>query len=266
MIALDRTEPTARQYAWLPPSLRARRRLVTGAVWASTGSLIAGTIALAPSMLVPWKLLAALGLGGGILGERLGSAMVRRHVARLARGEVSLARVHEEAEGQLVYVRGRVRAEPEPHGSIEGLLHGVPGVYRRLVFRAGGTRWIHEAAVAFDVVDAHGEWIRVEPRGARLLAPVAELMDYPASVFTGPRVTQSLAAVMAGRAADLTQTIPASELVVRDGDEVELVGHKSQTADVTGHGGSFREPPQRALLRSGDELPLLITPPAATPT
>jgi hypothetical protein len=265
MLALDRTEPTARQYAWLPPSLRARRRLVTGAVWAGTGTLIAGALALAPPMVATWKLLAALGVGGGVLGERMGSAMVRRHVARLARGEVSLARVHEEAEGEVVHVRGRVRVEPESHGVLQGLLHGVPGVYRRLVLRAGGTRWIHEAAVAFDVVDAHGEWIRVEPRGARLLAPVAELMEYPASAFTGPRITPSLAAVLAGRAGDLTQTIPASELVVRDGDEVELVGHKSQTADVTGHGGSFREPPQRAVLRSGDELPLLITPPAAAP-
>jgi hypothetical protein len=277
MIALDRTEPTARQYAWLPPSLRTRRRLVTGGIWAATGALLAGGVALVPPMALSWKLLAALGVGGGILGERVGSVMVRRHVARLARGEVSLARVHEQAEGEVVYVRGRVRAAPELHGELQGLLHGVPGVYRRLVFRAGGTRWIHEAAVAFDVVDAHGEWIRVEPRGARLLAPVAELMDYPASAFTGARVTPSLAAVMAGRATghtaghtaghtvDLAQAIPASELVVRDGDEVELVGHKSQTADVTGHGGSFREPPQRAVLRSGDVLPLLITPPAAAP-
>ncbi len=268
MIALDRTEPTARQFAWLPPSLRARRRLVTGAIWAATGTLLAGGVALVPPMALSWKLLAALGVGGGILGERVGSAVVRRHVARLARGEVSLARVHEEAEGEVVYVRGRVRAEPE-HGELHGLLHGVPGVYRRLVFRAGGTRWIHEAAVAFDVVDARGESIRVEPRGARLLAPVAELMDYPASAFTGPRVTPSLAAIMAGRApghtVNLAQAIPASELVLRDGDEVELVGHKSQTADVTGHGGSFREPPQRAVLRSGDVLPLLVTPPAAAP-
>lgn len=261
MITLDRTEPAARQYAWLPPSLRARRRLVTGAIWAGTGTLLAGTFALIPPMLVPWKLLTAVGVGGGVLGERVGSVMVRRHVARLARGEVSLARVHDEAEGEVVHVRGRVRAEPD--GVLHGVLHGVPGVYRRLAFRAGGTRWIHEAAVAFDVVDAHGEWIRVEPRGARLLAPVAELVDYPASVFTGPRITPSLAAVMTGRLGDF-QTIPASELVVRDGDEIELVGHKSQTADATGHGGSFREPPQRALLRSGDTLPLLVTPAAPT--
>jgi hypothetical protein len=269
MIAHDRTEPTARQYAWLPPALRTRRRLVTGAIWAATGTVLAGGVALVPPMALSWKLLAALGVGGGVLGERVGSVMVRRHVARLARGEVALARLHEQAEGEVVYVRGRVRADPELHGSLQGLLHGVPGVYRRLVFRAGGTRWIHEAAVAFDVVDAHGEWIRVQPRGARLLAPIAELMDYPASAFTGLRVTPSLAAVMAGHAAGhavhLAPAIPASELVVRDGDEVELVGHKSQTADVTGHGGSFREPPQRAVLRSGDVLPLLITPPAAAP-
>lgn len=256
MIALDRTEPAARQYAWLPPSLRARRRLVTGAIWAATGTLVAGGVALMPVVTLSWKLLTLLGVGGGILGQRAGSAMVRRHVARLAHGEVSLARVHEEAEGEVVYVRGRVRAEPDL--LLQGLLHGVPGVYRRVVFRVGGTRWIHEAAVPFDVVDEHGAWIRVQPHGARLLAPVAELVDYPANVFTGPRVTRSLAAVMGGRMVD---TVQASELVVRDGDEVELVGHKSQTADVTGHGGSFREPPQRALLRSGDVLPLLITPP-----
>jgi hypothetical protein len=259
MIALDRTESAARQHAWLPPSLRARRRLVTGAVWAGTGTAIAGAVALAPPVLSWWKLLAVLGVGGGMLGERLGSALVRRHVERLAHGEVALARVREEAEGKVVYVRGRVRAESR----LEGLLHGVPGVYRRVVFRAGGTRWIHEAAVVFDVVDENGEWLRVQPWGARLLAPVAELMAYPASAFTGARVTPSLAAALAGRAGDPAGIIPASELVVRDGDEVELVGHKSQTADPTGHGGGFREPPQRPLLRSGEVLPLLVTPPAA---
>jgi hypothetical protein len=253
MIALDRTERATRQYAWLPPSLRVRRRIASGAVWAGTGALIGGAIALAPPVLASWQMLLGLGVGGGILGERVGGAVVQRYVARLAHGEVALARVREAAEGTLVHVRGRVRAE----ATLDGLLHGVPGVYRRLVFRVTGARWIHEAAVAFDVVDAHGAWIRVEPRGARLLAPVAELMEYPAGAFTGERVTPSVAAVVAGHAGPI---ITASELVVRDGDEVELVGHKSQIAEVTGHGGSFREPPQRALLRSGNVLPLLVTP------
>jgi hypothetical protein len=257
MIALDRTERATRQYAWLPPSLRASRMIASGAVWAGTGALIGGAVLLAPPVLASWQLVLGLGVGGGILGERVGSAVVRRHVARLARGEVALARVREEAEGKVVYVRGRVRAET----TLDGLLHGVPGVYRRIVFRAAGARWIHEAAIAFDVVDAHGAWIRVEPWGARLLAPVAELVDYPAAAFTGERATPSLAAVIAGHAGT---TIPASELVVRDGDEVELVGHKSQVAEATGHGGSFREPPQRAVLRSGNVLPLLVTP-AAVP-
>jgi hypothetical protein len=257
MIALDRTERATRQYAWLPPSLRASRMIASGAVWAGTGALIGGAVVLAPPVLASWQLLLGLGVGGGILGERVGSAVVRRHVARLARGEVALARVREEAEGQVVHVRGRVRAEATLHG----LLHGVPGVYRRIAFRAAGARWIHEAAVAFDVVDAGGAWIRVEPWGARLLAPVAELVEYPARAFTGERATPSLTSVIAGHGRG---TIPASELVVRDGDEIELVGHKSQVAEATGHGGSFREPPQRALLRSGNVLPLLVTPTAAT--
>lgn len=258
MIALDRTERATRQYAWLPPSLRARRRIASGLVWAGTGALIGGAVTVAPPMLAWWQILFGLGVGGGILGERVGSAIVRRHVARLAHGEVALARLREAAEGTLVHVRGRVRAE----ATLGGLLHGVPGVYRRIVFRAGRARWIHEAAVAFDVVDAHGAWIHVQPRGARLLAPVAELVEYPRNGFAGERITPSLAAVIARHTGD---TIPASELVVRDGDEVELVGHKSQVAEVTGHGGSFREPPQRALLRSGDVLPLLVTP-AIPPT
>lgn len=257
MIALDRTERATRQYAWLPPSLRARRRIASGAIWAGTGALIGGAVALAPPVLGSWQILLGLGVGGGVLGDRVGSAVVRRYVSRLARGEVSLARVREQAEGEVVHVRGRVRAGV----TLGGLLHGVPGVYRRIVFRCRGARWIHEAAVAFDVVDAEGAWIRVEPWGARLLAPVAELIEYPLASFAGERITPSLATVIAGHPGE---AIPASELVVRDGDAIELVGHKSQIAEATGHGGSFREPPQRALLRSGNVLPLLITP--AVPT
>jgi hypothetical protein len=253
MIALDRIERASRQYAWLPPSLRARRRLATGAVWAGAGVLLGGVLVAAPPLLGSWQLLLGLGVAGGLVGDRVGTAMVRRHVARLAHGEVALARVGDEAEGALVHVRGRVRATD----TLASVLHGVPGVYRRLVLRANGARWIHEAAVAFDVVDAQGVWIRVEPRGARLLAPVAELIEYPAHALAGERVTPSLLAVIA---AHTGITIPASELVLRDGDEVELVGHKSQMAEVSGQGGSFREPPQRALLRSGNVLPLLVTP------
>jgi hypothetical protein len=40
---------------------------------------------------------------------------------------------------------------------------------------------------------------------------------------------------------------------------VQVVGYKTASADVSGDVVDYRMPPQRATLRSGEDLPLVIT-------
>jgi hypothetical protein len=47
--------------------------------------------------------------------------------------------------------------------------------------------------------------------------------------------------------------------VLTAGTRVQIVGYKTASADVSGNVVDYRLPPQRATLRSGPELPLVIT-------
>ena len=53
--------------------------------------------------------------------------------------------------------------------------------------------------------------------------------------------------------------IEAIERVLEVGTEVQVVGYKTASPDVTGDVGDYRSSPQRATLTSGDDLPLVIT-------
>jgi hypothetical protein len=53
--------------------------------------------------------------------------------------------------------------------------------------------------------------------------------------------------------------VEAFEYVLAVGTRVQLVGYKTASADVTGTFVDYRLPPQRATLRSGPDLPLVIT-------
>jgi hypothetical protein len=63
--------------------------------------------------------------------------------------------------------------------------------------------------------------------------------------------------VMAGKRA---QPLRAGEVVLREGELVEVVGYKTRVVDETISDRLERDTPLRATLRGGKELPLLISP------
>jgi len=249
VLDLDRTEPASRRLDWLPHRLRATRWSVSGGIWAGTGLLIAGSVAVAPWLLFYWQALCLVGVGGGVLGERAGAYALRRRLELLSRGEASLDELADAEDGEVVQVRGKVRAGE----TLESVLHRVPGVYRRLVVEVAGRRYQHEAAVAFDVVDGGGGWVRVFPAGARWLGPAPELMDYPWAAFDG--ATPSLRKVLKQQPGGRFKAI---ETILRDGDEVTVVGQKTRVADPTGNPALYRDAPQRGALRSTRGWPLIV--------
>ena len=249
MLDLDRTEPVSRRLDWLPRPLRATRWSVSSGIWAGTGLLLAGSLAVAPWLLFYWQALCLVGVGGGVLGERAGAYALRRRLQLLSRGKASLDRMGNEEDGAVVQVRGKVRAAEK----LESILHRVPAVYRRLVVEVAGRRYQHEAAMVFDVVDTDGGWVRVFPAGARWLGPVPELMEYPWAAFDG--ATPSLRKVLKGQPGGRFKAI---ETVLRDGDEVTVVGQKTRVADPTGSPALYRDAPQRGALRSSRGWPLIV--------
>lgn len=249
---VERTHPWAEDLDWIPRNARILRWMVSGSIWAGTGILISALAAVAPPVAFGlWKLLAFGGIGAAVAGERVGAAVYRRQVAKLARGEVDLAALRDREEGEIVRVRGKIQASD----TLTGVLHETPGVFRRLVFEpTSGRRWVHEAAVDFTLVDASGQRIFVRAGGARLLVATEELLDYPVARFqtnVSPRVTDLIGGAT---------TVRARERVLLDGAEVEIVGVKTLTPDPEGASAGYREPPQRATLKASRELPLLITP------
>ena len=51
-----------------------------------------------------------------------------------------------------------------------------------------------------------------------------------------------------------------AEIVLRDGDDVEILGYKSRTIDPTVATRLERDTPFRATLKGGKSFPLLIAP------
>jgi hypothetical protein len=252
---LDRTLPLSEELAWLPPELRAVRWSVWGVSALLAGLGVAVTVASGGLL----AHLAALGAAGGVLASgRLGRTLMRRRLEQLARGRLDLVRLGAEREGRLVHLVGRVDLVGAP---LAGLLHGVPGVYRRMTFRLGGRRYLHESAVDFDLVGATGERVSVLVEGARLFAPApADLVDYPVTPFAG-KPPPSLAYLFGEQLLEPDHRGPlqAAELVLRPGDEVEIVGEKTSKVDPSAVAPIARLPPMRAALRSG-RIPLIITP------
>ncbi|MBA3503682.1 MAG: hypothetical protein H0T65_25185, partial [Deltaproteobacteria bacterium] len=162
---------------------------------------------------------------------------------------LALAELDQREEGELVVVRGTVEADE----ALRGVLIDAEGVYRRMIFRARGT-WVHEAAVDFTLVDARGARIRIEAGGARWMTPHKELVEYPSSRFAGAELSSKVKQLAAGK-----DSIEAIERVLPVGAAVQIVGYKTTSADATGVAREYREAPQRATLRSGTELPLVIS-------
>lgn len=249
VLAVQRTHRLRADRSWLPRGVRRTGQLVSGAVWAGASAAIVGTVIAAPATLLLWKGLVLGGAGMAVAGERAGHAMLRRQIGRMTRGEIELADVDARAEGELVVVRGTIEVE----APLRGALLETEGVYRRMIFSARG-KWVHEAAVNFALIDDAGHRILIEAGGARWLVPAHELVTYPAARFDHDGLPARVRQL-----AERRSTINAFERVLTAGTAVQIVGYKTASGDASGDVIDYRLPPQRATLRSGPELPLVIT-------
>jgi hypothetical protein len=225
--------------------------LAAGAVWTASGAALVGAVAAAPAVLLFWHAVLAGGAGVAIAGDSVRRALFRRRLAGMARGELELASVGRREEGELVVVRGTI----ETHAPLRGLLVDAAGVYRRMIFQARGA-WVHEAATDFSLVDERGERVLVQGGGARWMVPPREALTYPASRFDQDGIPREVRDRVRGAGDD---EVEASELVLEPGTAVQVVGYKTTSPDVTGEAQGYRLPPLRATLRSGPDLPLVIT-------
>ena len=126
---------------------------------------------------------------------------------------------------------------------------------------------MHETAEDFWLV-GEGEPVRVEAGDARLLAD-GKTQHFDANLERA-RDLEALAASLLprviayrnGRRAKgkSPRKVGVAELVLRDGDDVEILGYKSRTVDPTVATRLERDTPFRATLKGGRNLPLLIAP------
>jgi hypothetical protein len=224
--------------------------------------LIGGVVALSVvahvQLFVFGKGLAVLAAGGYVAGDRAARGVLRGRLRKLAHGAVDLSRLPAEADGELVHVTGKVRA-----------LGGSQGVYQRMVFSFdGATRVVHETAQDFWLV-GQGEPVLVDVGEARLLADgkqqsidgtlprALELETLARPLLTDRTLQHRDQRRQKGKRIG---AVRVSEYVLRDGDDVEIVGYKSRTIDPTVAMRMERETPFRATLRGGKALPLLIVP------
>lgn len=247
---MQRTHRLREDRAWLPRTVRSARMAVSGTIWAAAGAAIVGTAALGgPAAFAMWKGFVLGGAAAAAAGERAGNAVLHRQLRRMTHGELQLAELSARTEGELVVVRGKVACE----SPLTGVLIDAEGVYRRMVFEPNG-KWVHEAAVDFTLIDDKGAHIIIQSAGARWMVPQRELVTYPGARFSSDRAPREVSRLVGARA-----TIEAYEQVLAVGTEVQVVGYKTASADVSGEVVDYRMPPQRATLRSGDDLPLVIT-------
>ncbi len=265
--ALERTQPARHDFDWLPPGYRAIRWTVAGSI--RTG-LVASVGALGYfahfNVALFGKGLAVLATGGYVAGDRAARAVLRGRLRKLAQGAVDLTRLPAEPDGELVHVVGRVRVR----NPVEGIVSRERAAYRRVVFTIDTQRVVHEAAEDFWLVAEGGEPVLVEAAQARLLAP-----DADGAWFDGDHVVvRTLEALPlpdgARRVIDRRNERRAkgkklprtrvAEVLLRDGDLVEVLGYKSRTVDPTVATRLERDTPYRATLKGGRALPLLIAP------
>jgi len=249
MLAVERTHRLADDRAWLPRHVRRSAQLTAGSLMVGAGAAAVGAVIAAPAALLLWKGLLFAGAGVAVASERAGKAVLRRQIRRMARGELDLAELRNREEGELVVVRGTIESD----APLRGVLVDTDGVFRRLEFRGKGD-WVHEAAVDFFLVDESGERIFVQAAGARWLAPTRERVVYPQERLSSERVPAAVRELAAGR-----ESFEAIEQVLAVGSRIQIVGYKTTKPDVGGDVRDYRSPPERATLRSGAQLPLVIT-------
>lgn len=264
---MQRTHLARHDLDWLPSSLKAVRWTVAGSIWTGIAGLVLG-VGLLPGKGFHFyffgKSLAVLIGGGYYAGDKAARAVLRRRLSKLAHGDVDLQRLRNEADGELLHVRGRVVAKEKIPMLIDDTEQVV---YRRVLFELDGTRVIHEAASDFWVVDDSGERALVEVEGARVVVADPKKYDCLESVenrlLALPMPQEMEKLVLARRQRQLKNkkvpVLQAGEWALRDGDQVEIVGFKSRTVDPTVAMRLERDTPMRATLRAGRELPLIIS-------
>lgn len=264
---MQRTHLLRHDFDWLPPSYRAIRWTVAGGIWSG---LVVGVGALSVfahvNLAVFGKGLAVLAASGYVAGDRAARAALRARLKKLAHGAVDLTRLPSEPDGELVHVVGKVRMR-EP---IEGIVSPVPAVYRRDVFSIDVARVVHEAASDFWLVADGSEPVLVETDEARLLAREGDGAWYGGDhvvvkTLEALPLPSEMTKIIARRderrqKGKKVSRVRVAEVLLREGDTVEVVGYKSRTIDPTVATRLERDTPYRATLRGGKNLPLLIAP------
>jgi hypothetical protein len=225
------------------------RAATAASIWTIGGVATVGTIIVAPWTLLLSKLWAFGVAGIAIAGDRAGAAVAHSRFKKMTRGEIPLSDVSGHSEGHLVAVRGTVEATE----TLQGLLVDTEGVYRRAQIKARG-EWITEAAVDFSLVGDDGTRILIQGAGARWIVPGREKFNYPLHRFFREEVPPKIRERVAGM-----DRVTGYERVLTVGSRVQIVGYKTESADATGTVTDYRSAPQRATLRSGENLPLVIT-------
>jgi len=261
---------------WLPERYRLLRGAIIGTVWSAIGGSFVALVYSGAHVVVFGKLFIVLGAAGYWVGDRAAKGLIGARMGKLARGQVDLARLSNEEDGELVHVRGKVRAEGtvesvvsqlRAEGALAGMLTHDRGVYRRTRVSFGEVQVIDEEAVDFQLVDDQGNAIAIEVGAARLLVHDPKLVSVgkPQPLFplaepeAARRVVQRYQQLVERGRRRALPVIQAAEVMLRPGDEIEAVGYKSRKVDPTVVDRLARETPMRATLRGGKDLPVILS-------
>ena len=257
MLIVDRTHRLADDLAWAPPRLRRwsprpRRyhEIVEppssgpGAADVLLGLDVIGLPVLVLGGIAKWVFKDRSATYDSGVVERLGALHARRTDLR------GLAHL---AADEVVRVEGRVVATH----LLDGVMHARRGVARRIVFRASGRWWVHEAVVELSIEDGNGVQVPVQVAGARILAPLGAPETRPLTDFLAERVPEGVRKHY-WPSGDPTEIVRFAEAVIEHGDRVTIFGHAVQVPAEDGVGGGYRDAPTRPALAGGPSMPLLI--------
>jgi hypothetical protein len=167
----ERTHMRRKDLDWMPGHWRAIQWGVAGTIWtAEVAAFLFASHSVGDLGGVFWA--AGFFTAGWYAGGRAARMALRRKAQRMAGGKLDLTKLKNEEDGELVHVRGKVRARDQ----IEGWLGGR-GVYQRLLFTVGQVPLVHERLVDFTLVDESGETVWVQVDGARLIGPEPRVRD-----------------------------------------------------------------------------------------
>lgn len=265
---LTRTFLEKRELDWVPRELRRIRWLAAPVGVASVGATAGGILALMPlegALMLLFSVGIYMVLGGVGIGYLTDRQVLRRilrgKVRRLAGGKLDLRTLKASKDGELVHVRGTVKAGETVTSVLDP---SRSGVYRRIRQNVDGNCVLHEDARDFWLVDGEGERIRVEVAESRLVAAVPDLpwrdVDRATYLALLDRVSEAVVPMGKVLAQSRTKMLHVGEILVPDGATIDVIGWKSRVPDFTIEERLARETPMRTILRGGGTLPLLVSP------